>query len=341
MGMRSERTRRWAVLAAALALAWGAVVGAGTPAPAAQDVVVSPNADTRQPRVLDGRVYSISSSGDSVVVAGTFTRVRVGRSNEPVWTQPRLFRFDKATGAIDYSFTPDIDGDVEAVTYTPDGRSLLIAGDFTEVNGQRARRLAKLNLDGSLANGFEASAGARVKDFALTGDRLILGGKFGRINNKQVRGLAAINPDTGDLDTTFDLPIADSRYQYAPYVHELDVSADGRWLVIGGNFGRVGNATRHQVAIIDLSGVSPVVADWATNRYQGTCAAVYADTYIRGVDISPDSEYFVVTTTGAFRATRPCATPHPGGNYRRRAPEVVNSRPGCITPAVTPCGRSR
>ncbi len=300
---RSPHSRRLIVVSAAVAVAvaWGLVVHAGAPAPAAQDVVVSPNAETRQPRILDGRVYSISSSGDDVVVAGTFTRVRVGRSNEPVWTQPRLFRFDKSTGAIDYSFVPDIDGDVEAVTYTADGRSLLIAGNFTTVNGQRARRIAKLNLDGSLASGFEASAGARVKDFALTDGRLIIGGKFGRINNQQVRGLAAIDPDTGDLDPTFDLPIADSRYQYPPYVQELDVDADGRWLIIGGNFGRVGNATRHQVAVIDLSGVGPVVADWTTNRYQGPCAAVYADTYIRDVDVSPDSNYFVVTTTGAFR----------------------------------------
>jgi hypothetical protein len=289
--------------ATAGALAAAMVVGGGAPSPADQGVVVSPEPDRKQPRVLDGRVYSITSAGDDVGVAGTFTRVRVGRSNEPAWTQPRLFRFDKSTGAIDYSFTPAIDGDVEAVTYTADGRSLLIAGSFTTVNGQRARRIAKLNLDGSLADGFEASAGARVKDFALVGDRLILGGKFGRINREQVRGLAAIDPATGELDPSFDLPVGDSRYEYAPYVQELDVAADGRWLVVGGNFGRVGDTARHQVAVIDLSGSSPTVADWATDRYRGDCASVYADTYIRDVDISPDSSYFVVVTTGAFRGS--------------------------------------
>ena len=88
----------------------------------------------------------------------------------------------------------------------------------------------------------------------------------------------------------------------APYVQELDVSADGRWLVIGGNFQRVGSAERHQVAVINLSGTSPWVASWSTGRYRGDCAKSYDDTYIRGIDISPDGSFFVVNTTGAYVA---------------------------------------
>ena len=194
-----------------------------------------------------------------------------------------------------------IDGNVEAITYTADGQGILIAGAFTTVDGQKAVRIAKLHLDGTLDTSFNATAGTTVKDFALVGDRLILGGEFGRINGNLVRGLAAIDPDTGAYDASFNLPIADSRDSYAPYVMELDVSADGRWLVIGGNFGRVGGAVRHQVAVIDLAGASPTVANWATDRYVGQCASVYNDTYIRGLDISPDSSFFVVDTTGAFR----------------------------------------
>ena len=55
-------------------------------------------ADAKQPRVMDGRVYSITSSGDDVVVGGTFTKVRVGNSSEPEWVQPKLFRFDSTPG---------------------------------------------------------------------------------------------------------------------------------------------------------------------------------------------------------------------------------------------------
>ncbi len=294
--------RAFASLLLASAVAAGLVVGSGTPAPADQDVVVSPHPDKKQPRIMDGRVYTINSSGPNVIVGGTFTTVRVGNSSQPKWVQPRLFRFNSNTGAIDSSFTPDINGPVEAATYTADGQSILIAGDFTQVNGQKAMRVAKLRLDGSLDTSFKTIAGSVVKDFALVGNRLILGGKFGRINHVPVRGLAAVNATTGALDTSFNLQVSDSRVSYAAYVQELDVSRDGRWLVIGGNFGRVGTEVRHQVAVIDLSGSSPVVAPWATDRYQRQCASVYNDTYIRGIDISPDGSYFVVSTTGAYVA---------------------------------------
>jgi len=294
--------RRWLVSGVvAAALASGLVVGAGSPAPADQDVVVSPTPEAKHPRVLDGRIYSIADRGSKVLVGGTFTKIRNGKAGSPDVLQARLFRFDSGTGLIDTSFDPVINGAVEAVTYTADGQSILIAGAFTSVNGQPVSRIAKLRLDGTLDTRFKATAGAPVKDFALLGDRLILGGEFGRINGKQVRGLAAIDPGTGALDPTFELPIAESRDQYAPYVQELDVSDDGRWLVIGGNFKKVGAATRHQVAVIDLAGASPRVSPWSTDRYEGVCAPVYSDTYIRGLDIAPDSSYFVVNTTGAFR----------------------------------------
>ena len=47
------------------------------------------------------------------------------------------------------------------------------------------------------------------------------------------------------------------------------------------------------------------VTDWATTRFQQQCASVF-DTYMRDVDISPDGSYFVVGTTGAYRAGSLC-----------------------------------
>ena len=97
-----------------------------------------------------------------------------------------------------------------------------------------------------------------------------------------MRGLAAIRPGSGALDKSFHLQVAESRDRFKPYVQELDVSANGKWLVIGGNFKRVGTANREQVAVINLSGSIPKVAPWATRRYHGDCSASYNDTYIRG-----------------------------------------------------------
>jgi hypothetical protein len=284
----------------AVAVAAGLVMGSGSPAPADQDVVVSPTPEAKHPRVLDGRIYAIDNQGPSVLVGGTFTKIRNSAAGSPEIAQARLFKFNSDTGQIDQSFNPVVNGNVEAVTYTDDGQSILIAGAFTTIDGQPAQRIAKLNLDGTLDTSFKASAGSTVKDFALVGGRLILGGEFGKINATTVRGLAAINPNTGAIDPSFNLPISESRDGYSPYVLELDVSADGRWLVIGGNFKKVGTSTRYQVAVIDLAGASPKVAPWSTDMYERQCASVYNDTWIRGIDISPDSKWFVVNTTGAF-----------------------------------------
>ena len=283
-----------------LVLALGLVAAVDAPAPADQDVVVSPTPEARHPRILDGRVYSIANAGPSVLVGGTFTTIRNGAFGTPRLTQPRLFRFDTTTGLIDETFTPEINGDVEAVTYSADGQSILIAGNFTTVNGQPAERLARLRLDGTLDADFKASASRPVKDFALVGNRLYVGGEFGKFNGKSIRGLVAIKASTGALIPSFKLPVAGSRDQFAPYVQELDVSPNGRWLVIGGNFQKVGRAKRTQVAVIDLSGSAAKVAPWSTRRYVGDCAKSYKDTYIRGIDISPDSTFFVVNTTGAY-----------------------------------------
>ena len=123
------------------------------------------------------------------------------------------------------------------------------------------------------------------------GDRLILGGEFGKINTTTVRGLAAIDPETGAIDPSFNLPISESRDAYAPYVLELDVSADGRWLVIGGNFKKVGDVDplpgrRHRPRRAPARRSRP----GRPTCYERQCASVYNDTWIRGIDISPDSK---------------------------------------------------
>jgi hypothetical protein len=67
----------------------------------------------------------------------------------------------------------------------------------------------------------------------------------------------------------------------------------------------VAGLQRDQIVILNLT-TSPVsVTDWATTRYQQQCAKVF-DTYMRDVDISPDGSYFVVGTTGAYRAGSLC-----------------------------------
>ena len=301
-----------AVLAAALT-ALGALSVTPAPAQAGQGVIVNPSPDQKQPRILNGRVYGIDSAGPLVVVGGSFDKIRNGAFGTPERTQQWLFMFNSDTGQIVDSFAPQMRGPapntsglvgdrpgVQAVEFAADGQSVYVAGDFTEVNGTPRKRVVRLALDGSIISSFTTEANNTVNDLALVGNRLLLAGRFGQLNNKEVTRLGSVDPATGAVQTDFNLPITESRYQYATYVQEIDTSADGKWLVLAGNFEKVGAVTRKQLALVSLQG-TPSVANWSTDLYAGDCASVYDDSWIRGVDISPDSSYFVVSGTGAYR----------------------------------------
>ena len=297
-GSAGRRRRR---LAVAVAVAVGLLVPAAPPAAAVQDVVVDEFPLYDQPRVMDGRIYAIDSVGDSVVVGGTFSTIREAGDSNPELTQAYLFKFDVSTGRIDQGFRPLLNGDVEGLAISGDGQSVFVAGDFTSVNGQTRNRLVKLSLaDGSLDPQFSASVNNRIKDLELRQDMVIVAGRFRRVNGQVRERLAAVDPQTGALLSSFDLPVTVSRDEWAPYVQEMALSDDGRWLVLGGNFQLVGGLDREQIALIDLSG-TPVVANWSTDRYRNDCASVYDDTWIRGLDVAPDSSWFVIATTGAYR----------------------------------------
>ena len=173
-----------------------------------------------------------------------------------------------------------------------DGESLYAAGWFTSVNGTTANRVVKLDVaDGSIDPTFTASVDYIVKDMKLVGDRLVLAGKVNRVNGQPVSKLVSLDPDTGATQTDFNLPVTESRDEYAPYVAELAASPDGRWLALSGSFEKVGTLTRNQLAVIDLEDPSgrPRVANWATDAFAGDCFDVYDDTYIHGLAIDPTS----------------------------------------------------
>ncbi len=302
MGVQRARVRRSLASGVLLAFATlASAAGVATPAVANQSVVPGTFPLANQPRVMDGRIYSIDTRGNSVVVGGTFTRIRPGASGSAEINQARLFKFDVSTGQIDLTFRPTINGEVEGVRYSPDGTSLFVAGSFTSINGTTRNRVAKLNaVTGAVDPTFNPNVNNTVKDLDLSNGRVVIGGKFRFVGNQTRERLAMLDPTTGAALASFDLAITDSRYEYGPYVQELEVSDDGRWLVVGGNFITVGGQTREQIAVIDLSGATATVANWATDRYRPDCASVYRDTYIRGIDISPDNTYFAVNTTGAF-----------------------------------------
>jgi len=277
-------------------------------------VVVSDNPADWTPHVLDGRVNAVLEVGDQIVVGGTFTQQREWDAADPE-SQPYLFAFDATTGALSAGFKPELDGAVEALAASPDGRTIYVGGSFTTVNNTPHSRLAEVDLsNGNVSHQFTADANDVVQELRIRGTDLFVSGKFTEIGGEARSGLALLDAGSGEVDAGFDIAFTDPP-QSTMAVPEFDITADGTRLVAVGNFSRVDGEDREQIAMLDLTTDPASVAPWQTDEfpvfYPGTsltwCASIFPS-YMRDVDFAPDGSYFVVVTTGANRPKRLCDT---------------------------------
>jgi hypothetical protein len=305
-----KRVRRCiATTAAGLLVALALVVDApqAQAVNAQQTKIVNDDPVNYTPHVLDGRVNAIVQIGNTMYAGGNFTTVEEAGSSVQL-TRRGLFAFNASTGAISPSFAPSFDGNVLALAVAPDG-NLFVGGGFNTISGVTKRKIAKLNAStGAVITGFNANAGGFVFDLVVRNNKLYMAGAFTTIRGVAQQMLAVVDVNTGallpDIHSSFSV-IRTGQLR----VKKIDVTPDGRRLVAIGNFQVVDGQDRKQIVMFDLTTTPATVANWQTNQYPqvdsaGTswCSSTY-DTY---VDFSPDGNWFVVVTTGAFRANRLC-----------------------------------
>src|SRR4051812_40221817 len=159
-----------------------AAAGAG-PAPAGavnatQATVVSAQPWAKTPYVLDGSVYAIAPSTTKVYVGGDFTSVK-NASSDPKQTIVNLFAYDKATGKLDTAWRPQVDGQINALATSADGRYVYLAGRFKTVNGTAMANLAKVDaITGALITAFTPGVNGWVETMKLNGSNIYIGGYF-------------------------------------------------------------------------------------------------------------------------------------------------------------------
>ncbi|OOC56638.1 MULTISPECIES: NHL repeat-containing protein [Nocardiopsis] len=280
-------------------------VGAATAASAAPTAPAAPPADHSRvvgeqpvrwtPHVLDGAVKDILRIGDTVVVAGSFSRVAEaggGRTHD----LHHLFAFEHGTGRILRGFSPNVDGTVTSLAPGP-GRTVIIGGEFDSVDGRDSEGLARLSLrDGRAAFWFRASLdGGTAHRVASDGEHLYVGGDFTGVNGVERTALARLDARTGAVDEEFAPRVSDPRRSVLK-VQELALSPDGRRLVVNGTFTKVDGHDRYQIAMIDTADGS--VTPWSTSAYAADCDYSLMQTYMRQMDFSPDGSYFAVVTAG-------------------------------------------
>lgn len=167
-------------------------------------------------------------------------RVRATNSSGTTLGQNRTFTTPLvASGLLDTSFAGVVNGEVIAMAVQPDGR-IIVAGDFSLVNGSARAGIARFMANGALDETFNPSVGTGIETLALQNDGKILVGGFFTIAGGQTRNrIARLNAD-GSLDTAFN-PNVDGP------VNAISLMPDGR-IFIGGLFTQVGGQPRVNIA---------------------------------------------------------------------------------------------
>jgi PKD repeat protein len=308
----------------------------------AHDRVVSAAPAPFTPNVLDGQVNAIVQVGNTMIIGGAFSQVQAAGSTTTL-TRNNILAFSATTGALSTTFVPSFDGEVTSLLVAPDGLSVYAGGFFNNVNGQASQSLARLNVsNGQRTAGFTPpSMNGRVKDIKLSGGRLWIGGTFQTVSGVSRPSLATLNPATGARDPYMNLPITGVHNGGANQLLKFDITPDGSKLVGIGNFTQVDGQDRRQIFMLDLTGPAAALANWQTNFYTSTCASVF-NTYMRDLDISPEGSYFVVSTTGAYRAPPSACDTHSrfetGATGTGITPTWVNYTGGDTTYAVAITG---
>lgn len=250
------------------------------------------------PHVLDGEVLSVAQVGGTIVLGGTFTRARNDGSATEL-ARRGLLAFDAATGQIDPFFHPDPDGPVNVVAAGPAG-TVYVGGEFSRIGDQPRLRLAQVALaGGTVVPRFDArEVNGEVRDLRLRRGKLWVAGQFTRIGGRRHRALAALSARTGAARRSPEVRL---RGQARPglgrtTVAQVDLSPNGRFLALIGNFRSVQGERRVQLAVLDLRH-GAAVTSFRTRFYAEPCTELYYS-YVRDVAFAPSGSYFVVATSG-------------------------------------------
>ena len=154
-----------------------------------------------------------------------------------------------ADGKPDPSFTANVSigNGVIAAALQPDGK-LVVAGDFTSINGTPHTNVARLYTDGSLDTGFASGVGPDSYVYAVviqTNGSVLMGGEFTTWSGEPQSGLVRLDA-SGHLDPAFNAGVVGD-------IYALSTQPDGKVLV-GGTFTEILGVARTNVSRLNADG---------------------------------------------------------------------------------------
>lgn len=206
-------------------------------------------------------------SDAKILLTGGFTSVNGVSRN-------RIARLN-SDGTLDTEFANGVSGLnswAQEIVIQSDGK-IILAGDFTSVNGVTRNRIARLNADGTLDTTFGAGlslANDLVLALAVQADgKIIITGSFTTFNDVARPYIARLNAD-GSLDTSFAASLSGPDN----YAQAVVVQSDGK-IVIGGAFSAFGSVSRGRIARLNDDGSLDTTFG---NGLAGANSGVYAIT---------------------------------------------------------------
>jgi uncharacterized delta-60 repeat protein len=126
---------------------------------------------------------------------------------------------------------------VNSIAIQADGK-LVVGGKFYEYNSTACKRIARLNIDGSIDSAFSLSPNSGTDDVVNTiaiksNGKILLGGSFSHCNNFTRNRIASINAN-GSLDTDF-YPFLENGISTNGHIRAIAVQPNGK-IIIGGYF---------------------------------------------------------------------------------------------------------
>lgn len=210
---------------------------------------------------INGVVWSQTVVGNTVYVAGSFTKARppgVAAGGTGEVAAGNIFAYDITTGNRVSSFSQSLNAQGLVVTPSPDGSRIYVGGDFTTVDGITRNHIAAFSTaTGALVTTFAPSLSGQVRGIAVTSSTVYVGGNFFNANGSGRTRLAALNAASGAL-----LP-------WAPRADDNNVAAmvmapDNSRVIVGGSFSTLNGIAANGMGSLDAT--TGATLPWAANQ---------------------------------------------------------------------------
>ena len=251
-----------------------------TPATVSNDPLPTPQ--------INGVAWATVMVNNTAYIGGSFTNARPDGAAAGVNTVPRsnLMSFDVATGLLQ-SFNPTFNGQIRAMTVSPDKTRLYVGGEFTQVNGVARSRIAAFNTaTGALITNFNPPINYHVRALTATNTTVYAGGYFTGVGGNPRSYLAAFTASNGAL---LDWAPQATATGTGTGVFAIIVNPQGTKVAIGGSFTSLNGSSNpgYGLGMVDaVTGASLPMAINSIVRNGTTDGAIDTftadDTYVYG-----------------------------------------------------------